>query len=55
MSDSLTVRFVTRDDFVSNIDDILSALDLPSHDGVNSYYASRLAARHVKVAERDVM
>ena len=41
---------VTRDDFIANVDDILSALDLPSHDGVNAYYASRLAARHVKVA-----
>lgn len=41
---------VTRDDFIANIEHILTALDLPSHDGVNSYYASRLAARHVKVA-----
>lgn len=44
------VEVVTRDDFVSSLDEILAALDLPSHDGVNSYYASRLAARHVKVA-----
>ena len=44
------VDIITVDDFVASLDEILLALDLPSHDGVNSFFASRLASRHVKVA-----
>lgn len=44
------VDVITADDFVASLDDILLALDLPSHDGVNAYFAARLASRHVKVA-----
>ena len=44
------VDVITADDFVASLDEILIALDLPSHDGVNSFFASRLASRHVKVA-----
>lgn len=41
---------VTAEDFARSIDSIVAATDLPSHDGVNTYFASRLAAGYVKVA-----
>ena len=40
---------VTARDFANSLDSIIAATDLPSHDGVNTFFASRLAARHVKV------
>ncbi len=40
---------VTAEDFANSLDEIAQATDLPSHDGVNTFFASRLAARHVKV------
>ena len=42
-------EIVTAEDFARSLDDIAKATDLPSHDGVNTFFASRLAARHVKV------
>jgi len=40
---------ITADAFAGSLDALMEATDLPSHDGVNTFFASRLAARHVKV------
>ena len=40
---------ITADDFARSLDQIVFASDLPSHDGVNTFFASRLASRNVKV------
>jgi asparagine synthase (glutamine-hydrolysing) len=39
-----TVRRVTRDEFLSDVPRILNAMDQPSIDGVNTWYASKAAA-----------
>jgi asparagine synthase (glutamine-hydrolysing) len=41
---------VSRDAFVTRIHELVSALDQPSVDGVNSYFVSRAAAPSIKVA-----
>ncbi len=43
--------FVSREDFESELENILAAMDQPSTDGVNTYFVSRAAARSgLKVA-----
>ncbi len=43
--------FVSREDFESEFENILAAMDQPSTDGVNTYFVSRAAARSgLKVA-----
>ena len=45
-----TVRRVTRDEFLGDLPRILSAMDQPSIDGINTWYASKAAAeRGLKV------
>src|SRR5438876_970520 len=38
-------RWITRDTFESEFDALLSAMDQPSIDGVNTYFVSRCAAQ----------
>lgn len=40
------VRRVTRDEFVSDLPRILDAMDQPSIDGINTWYASKAAAEN---------
>ncbi len=40
-----TTRWVRRSDFDQNLDAVLSAMDQPSIDGVNTYFVSKSAAR----------
>jgi len=40
---------VSAEDFAQSLDRITEATDLPSHDGVNTFFASQLAGHHVKV------
>lgn len=45
-----TEAVVTAQDVLNDLDEIIWALDQPSHDGVNTYFVSRLAKSSVTVA-----
>ncbi|NOT24209.1 MAG: asparagine synthase (glutamine-hydrolyzing) [Nitrospiraceae bacterium] len=40
-----STAWVSQDDFLSDVDNLLSAMDQPSRDGVNTYFVSKMAAR----------